>query len=228
MKHFTYLFIAIFMLFANAVLAQEGRTIILTESEYQELLRKSQSCPISTPAAIEEERVRKSKSGFSLRLGGGMNYMYGIDTKNNETFSTDHASWYGKAMLGYVANADQKGAGTVLGAFVVVGNTSKNSIQKFLDEGVTNETATPASQNLFYQAELGAILFQTLRISSGAGYQEFQDASNNEQKVNYYSTTGGLQLGSRYMKLTFDVNFLYGRDLEETVLRPMVGISFQL
>ena len=128
MKHFTHLFIVIFILFANAVLAQEGRTIILTENEYQELVRKSQSCPTSTPAAIEEERIRKSKRGFSLRLGGGMNYMYGVDTKSNETFSTDHTSWYGKAMLGYVANSDQQGLGTVLGAFVVVGNTSKNSI----------------------------------------------------------------------------------------------------
>ena len=227
MKNITCLFIAIFVLLANTVLAQESTTIILTETEYQDLLKKSQSCP-TTSASIEEERVRKSKRGLSLRLGGGVNYMYGRDAERNESFDSDYTSWYGKAMLGYVANQDQKGAGTVLGAFAVVGNTSKNSIQKFLDEGAVNETAAGDSQNLFYQVELGAILFQSLRISSGAGYQEFQDASNTEQKVNYYSTTGGLQMGSRYMKLTLDVNFMYGRDVEGTVLRPMVGISFQL
>lgn len=212
---------------------QRPNTVILNEEEYNELLKKANTeCPTCPePEIIYQEKEKKtiaSKKGFSLRVGGGVNYMYGADNGTNEGFDSDFISWYAEGMFGYVVNYDQKGLGTVMGAFINVGNTNENSIQKFLDDGVTGETATNNSENLYYQVELGAVLFETVRISSGTGYQVFKDGSNNDKEIYYYSTTGGLHLGKRYIKLTLDLNFLYGRDLQQTVLRPMVGVTFQL
>lgn len=213
---------------------QPPNTVILDEKEYNELLEKvnNPNCPICPETEIiYEERPKRdiaSKKGLSLRLGGGINYMYGADNGTNEEFDSDYISWYAEGMLGYVVNNDQEGLGTVMGAFVNVGNTNENSIQKFLDDGATGETATKNAENMYYQVELGAILFETIRISSGSGYQVFRDGANNEQEVYYYSTTGGIHLGKRYVKLTLDLNFLYGRDLDQTILRPMDGVTFQL
>lgn len=241
-----YLPLILLVFVSNVLLAQEQpnaplpeerpNTVILNEDEYNELLNRANNpeCPTCPPPEIIYEEVERpkrnvaSKKGLSLRLGGGVNYMYGADNSTNEEFTSDHISWYAEGMLGYVVNYDQKGLGTVMGAFVNVGNTNDNSIQKFLDDGLAGGTANNSSDNMYYQVELGAVLFETIRISSGSGYQTFRDAANNEQEVYYYSTTGGVHLGKRFVKLTLDLNFLYGRDLEQTVLRPMVGVTFQL
>ncbi|MEM6300074.1 MAG: hypothetical protein AAF740_15415, partial [Bacteroidota bacterium] len=179
-------------------------------------------------AAAEEEERRKAKRGLTLRIGGGLNYMYGVDAARNENFESDFVDWYALGMLGYTANENQTGKGTFIGAFVTVGNTTERGITKFLEDSNTGRTAdAEIADNRFYQAELGIVFFETLRLSTGTGYQSYT-LDNDEKRLFYYSTTGGLQFGGRFIKLTADINFLYGRQLEATILRPTVGLLLQL
>lgn len=211
---------------------QQPNTVILSEKDYEELVNRANNpncptCPKVSEVRVKDTTTRLSKKGISLRVGGGINYMYGADTDNNDSFDSDFVSWYGEGMIGYVVNYNQKGLGTVLGAFISIGNSNKAGIQKFLDDSEISETADE-DENMYYQAELGAVLFETIRISTGTGYQNFKNTSGDNKEVYYYSTTTGLEFGSRYMKFSANISFLYGRDIQGTILRPTLGIIFQL
>jgi hypothetical protein len=218
-----YLIITLLFLIPLVGIAQN--TIVLTEEEYNSLVRKAENPTCPKPP----KEPTLAKNGFSLRLGGGANYMYGSDIDANSDFNGDYISWYGEGMLGYVFNSDQKGMGNTLGAFVSVGNTNENSIQKYLNNSEIEQTALGESQNLYYKLEFGGVLFQTVRISTGAGYQEYMIANDRDTKTAYYySSTAGLQVGGRFLKVALDVNFMYGRDLGQTIIRPSAGLVLQL
>lgn len=207
-------------------------TIILSEEEYLILKEKAEN-PICPAKASQTQNIirkdKKGKSGVVLRLGGGVNYLYGADLPENETIEMDRVTWYLEGMLGYTLNYDRRGLGTAIGAFFNTGNFNQLTLQKLIDDGQTGLSIENAERdNRYGQVELGMIFFETIRLSTGAGLQEYVDTAGDSQRFNYYSTTAGLHFGARYFKIVVDVNFMYGRKINDTVMRPMVGIMFQL
>jgi len=221
MKLSVYLcFVFLAVIQTNILVAQNSsNSIVLTEEEYDKLLQRKAEASCSS----EKEIVNKPNTGrITLSVGGGINYMYGKDIDANADFDNDYLSWYGEGVLGYKVNTNQ------IGLFLSIGNTNKQGIQKFLEEGSIGNNSQGLSQNLYYKLEAGAVLLNTFRISTGSGYQEFRDASDTDKSVYYYSTTTGLHIGQRNFKVALDLNFMYGRELEKTILRPSIGVMFQL
>ncbi|MGF1532183.1 MAG: hypothetical protein ACFCUI_00640 [Bernardetiaceae bacterium] len=230
MKFYTPSLLLFLLLLSASVVGQTpfapfpnaNRSVVLTEAEYTNLLMRAESPDCRA-------RMGNAKRGLMLRLGGGLGYFYGADNAANQSFSSSYGDWFAEGMIGYVFNYDGTGLGTGMGVFVRGGNQNTSSIQKFLEDGKTGKTADQnEAENRYYQAELGVLLFETIRLSTGAGYQEFVDNANANQQVNYYSSTAGLHVGSRFFKVVFDVNFMYGRGLSQTLIRPSLGLMLQL
>ncbi len=91
-----------------------------------------------------------------------------------------------------------------------------------------NEGMVYEEQNLYYNVEGGVIIAEVLRISSGMGFQEYASLTSDMNRAAYYSTTAGLHLGSRNFKLLIEANFMYGRNLLETIIRPHIGLGIRL
>ncbi len=209
---------------------EQPKTIMLTEEEYLELKSKAEnpSCPAQQATLVRRGDIR-GKKGAVIRLGGGISYLYGADKDANSTISSSFTNWYVEGMLGYTINSDQQGLGTLVGGFVNAGNFTQESLEKVINDGEAGLTIdTQDRDHRYYQGEVGFIFFETIRLSTGAGIQEYVDNTGENQQFNYYSTTAGLHFGARYFKVVVDVNFMYGRQLKERIYRPMVGIMFQL
>lgn len=202
--------------------ANQPGKMVINKSEYFDLVEQAKK-------ADKKSYIKVGKTGLSLRLSGGLNYMYGSDNSDNKTFGANRLSWYGEGMLGYVIDSENRNFATVVGAFVQIGNTGENNIERMLaDAQVTELPATETGQNLYYNLEFGTILFETIRLSSGTGFQRFDNLAGNKSSAFYYSTTTGLQLDLPYVKLSVDLNFMYGRDFKQTVLRPLAGVILKL
>lgn len=210
---------------------ESPKTIMLTEEEYLILKQKAEnpSCPKVEQRIITRGDVR-GKKGIVLRLGGGISYLYGADGNDaNNTISSSYGNWYLEGMMGYTLNSDRQGLGTQFGVFANAGNLTQESVDRLLGDGQTGFTTDGQDrENRYYQGEAGFILFETIRLSTGFGMQEFVNNAGEDQQLNYYSTTAGIHFGARYFKVVVDVNMIYGRDVEERVYRPMIGIMFQL
>jgi hypothetical protein len=224
--------IALFAMVWGQVSAQ--KTFLLTEQE-MEKLRNEKDCncpPVKEQVVIREVPVVANQGGrLSLLLSGGGNYLYGADIADKSTFEADYLSWQAELMLGVTYGGGKIGKGSTFGAFLRGGNTTRQGVERFLQEtDIVGGVFERAEQNIFANLEAGAILFELIRVSTGLGFQEYKNLDESLQRINYYSTTAGLHLGSKNVKLIIELNFMYGRDLgnSNTMIRPMAGLGIKL
>jgi hypothetical protein len=172
----------------------------------------------------ESESVGKAV----LMIGGGANYLYGTESSANEEYDNTLISWQGNVMIGYQYVA-QRGRGSTIGVFGIGGNTPERSMLRILDQAGIVATTLKANEdnNYYYQVEGGVILFNIIRASTGMGFQNYKDNADENQTIMYYSTTVGLHLPLGPVRITLDVNQMYGRDFNKTLYRPVAGLMFQ-
>jgi hypothetical protein len=163
-----------------------------------------------------------------LMIGGGANYLYGTESSVNEDYDNTLISWQGNLTLGYQYHA-QKGRGSTIGIFGMAGNTPERSMLKILDQAgiVASTLKAKEDNNYYYQVEGGVILFNIIRASTGVGFQNYKDNADKDQTIAYYSTTLGLHIPLGAVRLTLDINQMYGRDFNKTLYRPVGGLMIQ-
>ena len=192
-------------------------------------MKKKAENPVCPKAPVTDVTEMSGGNRIVFRLGGGLQYVYGADTRDNQRLNPDRISWYGEGMLGYALNSDRQGLRTLLAAFVNIGNSNQLMLEKIIDDGGTG--ITPENRELdnrYGQVEIGVLFFETIRLSAGAGMQEYRDPSGSLQDFQYYSSTAGLSFGTPYFKVVADLNLMYGREMDTPVVRPMIGLAFQL
>ena len=211
--------------------AQENELFEEYDSEVAELREKvrQQENTLNKRQDCSSPKERKSETGVTLNIGGGVNYMYGADSFTNEKFDNDFLSWKGNILLGYTYNANEKGKGSTIGLFGTIGNTAEKSLTKIFSDGGISETLNVGEDNnRFYNVEAGVIFFEIFRASTGMGRQDYTNNIQERKNFMYYSTTLGIHIPLRGLKISLDLNQMYGRDLGKTILRPMAGLYFQL
>ncbi|NJO00722.1 MAG: hypothetical protein HC880_02660 [Bacteroidia bacterium] len=186
-------------------------------------------CPNIYAQNDKKDDRNYGKHGFTIGIGGGASYFYGADNEANQDFDEDFLSWQGNARLGYTINEDRRGLGTFIGVFGTIGNTTEAGMDKLFDEGqVDGILLDEEDQNLYYSLEGGAVFLDIIRLSAGVGFQDFTDDLDDDQQINYYSATLGLQIPLGVLQIQADVNRMFGMDLGKAVYRPSVGIMFRL
>ena len=222
------LIIMILFIIALEGYAQNSGRIYTEEEVRQAIKRATENCDCpdeQEPMFIAADPG--SAGSVTIMLMGGLNYLYGSDGTDDLSLNSDYLSWQGEAMIGYAYKNSSGGEGASFGLFIRGGALSGLALEKLMIHGEINESFLPEDENIFYQIEGGIIIAGFLRISSGLGFQEYQSASDNLNRIAYYSTTPGILIGSNTFKLSIDVNLMYGRDLQQTVYKPGIGLAIK-
>lgn len=218
------LLIALFLLSPCLAFTQSSGRIYTDEDIEKIIQQEKENCPETKERILVQDQGSSGK--ISLMIAGGINYMHGA-INDDPGLDSDLANWQGEVMLGY-SYVTSKGGGSTLGVFGRVGNTSSDGLDKLNSDALINESLVADEQNLYYNIEGGVIIAEVLRISTGMGFQEYQSQTSDMNRAAYYSTTAGLHIGSKNFKLMIDANFMYGRDLQETIIRPNIGLGIRL
>ncbi len=164
--------------------------------------------------------------GFTLHLGPSLNYYQGESTGSFDSFETDRISWQINAMLGYGFNKHNANRSNILGVFGTGGYTTQGILNQLLtDQAIVIADLTPSKYYNFYSVEAGMIVAEILRLSTGVGVQHYDTSSGSEQ-LYYMSSTVGFNFAiTSSVNWVFDVNFMHGRDFNNTVIRASTGLS---
>lgn len=225
---FLLLIFAIFVFSLTVFGQNSGR--IYTEEEVRQAIQEAKEncdCPDQTPPTRAAITSGSADPGyFTIMLFGGLNYMYG--TENSDlSFNRDFIGWAGEIMLGYSYRNSSGGDGSSFGLFVQAGELNIPSLERLITEGGINKAFSNEDNNIFYNIEGGIIIAGFLRISTGLGFQEYETESSNLNRINYYSTTPGILVGSKNVKLSINLNFMYGRNLNQTIYKPSAGLAIK-
>ncbi len=176
----------------------------------------------------------KDEGTLRVQLGGSVNYYLGPGSESFDNFSNDYLNWQLDGLVGLKLVEGRDNRRTYLGVYGGAGFLNRATINAMLqDQNLTlvNETEQ-RRYNLNYQWEVGILVAEMLRISTGSGTQYFQsqmitDGTGNPTErdhLNYYSSTAGVQLKLGVIAWTINCNFLYGKDLDKTIIRPSTGL----
>lgn len=170
--------------------------------------------------SAKPEANKNSTQGITLLLGPSVYYFQGSTTDKFEEFSSNKVSYQLNGFLGYTS---RKGNNS-LGVFGVLGYTTETIFNEMLI--VQNLQTSDLDINkffTFYQLEVGCIITNTLRFSTGVGKQDFATTSGDDN-FRYYSTTIGLLISLGPVYWNIDTNFNYGDDWPNTAMRLSTGV----
>jgi hypothetical protein len=182
--------------------------------------------------------AQDKKGILAIGLGGSVNYYYGPTDRNFNSFEMDRVSGQADGMLALRLRRNNGGNGTLLGVFGTFGLMNRTTLnQMLLDQGYVSTLVNNQSRtNSFYRLEGGVVLGEILRLSTGVGEQMFDEQTLtsggnvmlNATSLKYYSSTAGFMFNISNVSLLFNVNFAYGKDYDQTVVTPSVGLLFGL
>jgi hypothetical protein len=203
--------------------------VTYTEKELKEFFKDNPEycdCEEESKKVKTIELVDNGKVSFML--SGGLNYLYGTEDTNNESFNRDYASWFGEAMLGYRYFGKNGKGGTTIALFGSFGNTSNSATERLLLAKTDNQIIEDNRDNFYYNIEGGVVLLQALRLSTGFGTQRYYLSDGTEERTSYLSSTFALHIGPENFKVIPSLNILYGSNFNETIYRPQLqlGLSF--
>jgi hypothetical protein len=164
------------------------------------------------PLAPNKAKLSTATRGFTLRFG---------------SFETDRLSWQINGMLGYGFNKNNANRSNILGVFGSSGYTTKGILnQMLIDQAIVVTDLTSSKYYGFYQLEAGVLIGEILRLSTGLGVQHYATTSKADEQLYYMSSTAGLSFAvDSSVNWVFDVNFMHGRDFNNTVIRFSTGLN---
>jgi hypothetical protein len=175
-------------------------------------------------------------SALAVELGASVNYYYGQPSRNFDKFENDRVNWQLNGMLGITLARDRQQRRTMIAAFGAFGFNNDVTLTNVLADQKYSTTASgQSSGNNFYQLEGGLIIADVIRISTGAGQQNFTSqnlvSSNgvllNATSLKYNSTTVGFQFNLGPVVWTINCNFNYGQDYNKTIINPNTGLMLK-
>lgn len=181
---------------------------------------------VAQPKPPEKVKLSTATRGLTFHLGPSLNYYQGESTNSFDSFETDRISWQINGMLGYGFNKHNASRSNILGIFGTGGYTTQGILNQMLtDQAITVTDLTPSKYYNFYAVEGGMLIAEIFRLSTGVGVQHYSTSTGDEQ-LYYMSSTAGFTfaLGSS-VNWVFDVNFMHGRDFNNTVIRASTGLS---
>jgi hypothetical protein len=217
--------IVVFIFIVTESLYSQSAFNVYTEDE----VRQTNRVNAVNGSYQEKQLVLKSRSvgSYTLMLGGGLNYLHGSDDKEF-SFDPDLLGWDGEFMIGYTYYNYSGNDGASIGIFFRGGVLPYVSLEKLITEGGLVESLSSKDNNIFYNIEGGVLLGSFFRISTGLGFQEYESGSGDLRRIVYYSTTPGIMIGSGTIKLLVYLNLMYGRDLQQTIYKPGIGLILKL
>lgn len=179
------------------------------------------------PLAPNKAKLSTATRGFTLHLGASANYYQGESSRSFGSFETDRLSWQINGMLGYGFNKNNANRSNILGVFGSSGYTTKGILnQMLIDQAIVVTDLTSSKYYGFYQLEAGVLIGEILRLSTGLGVQHYATTSKADEQLYYMSSTAGLSFAvDSSVNWVFDVNFMHGRDFNNTVIRFSTGLN---
>lgn len=179
-----------------------------------------------SPAVQEHNNGSRHSGAFTILISGNLNYLYGRED-NDYSFDADYIDWHAEAMFGYGYRNPAGNEEASFGIFIRGGAIQEPSLERIIADGNVEAVSSPEQENIFYQVEGGVVIAGLVRVSTGLGFQEYVNEMEALKRIHYYSTTTGLLIGSKNVKLSIDLNLMYGRDLSKTVYRPGLGLALK-
>ncbi len=181
----------------------------------------------SEPVASNKAKPSTATRGFTLHLGPSVNYYQGESTRSFDSFDTDRLGWQVNGLLGYGFNKNNANRSNILGVFGSGGYTTQSVLNQMLtDQAIVVADLKTSKYYNFYSLEAGMLIGEILRLSTGVGIQQYATTSTGDEQLYYMSSTAGFSfaIGSS-VNWVFDVNFMHGRDFNNTVIRASTGLS---
>jgi hypothetical protein len=164
----------------------------------------------------------ENKPGFMVMIGPAVHYYQGSPQSNFESFSSKRVCYQANGFLGY--STAKKQGGNAFGIFGTAGYTNETIFNNMLTiQNLTTDEIVINKYFVFYQAEVGVVIANLVRFSTGLGKQEFTTVSG-EGEFNYLSSTAGLLINLGPVMWNIDANFNYGRDLPNTSVKIGTGL----
>jgi hypothetical protein len=179
------------------------------------------------PVVYNKAKLSSATRGFTLHLGVSANYYQGESSRSFDSFETDRLGWQINGMLGYGFNKNNTNRSNILGVFGSAGYATEGTLNKMLiDQDIVVTDLTTSKYYNFYQLEAGVLVAEILRLSTGLGVQHYATESNADERLYYMSSTAGFSFAfDSSIKWVFDVNFMHGRDFNNTVIRASTGLN---
>lgn len=185
----------------------------------------------------KEDKASRDEETLRVQLGGAVNYYLGPGNQSFNNFSENNLNWQLDGLVGLKLAEGRDRRKTYIGAYGSAGFLNRTTVAALIqDQGLTlSNEAAQNRYNLNYQWEVGILIAEMLRVSTGSGTQYFQNQpiadgtgiSADRDHLNYYSSTAGVQLKLGVVAWTINCNILYGKDLEKTVIRPSTGLMLK-
>ncbi|MDJ1501490.1 hypothetical protein [Xanthocytophaga agilis] len=179
--------------------------------------------------------AQKEGGGIKVQLGGAVNYYLGPGNQSFDQFEENHLNWQLDGLVGIKLAESKDHKKTYLGVYGSAGSLNRTTITSMIQDQkftIVNETEQNR-YNLHYQWEVGFLIAEVLRVSTGSGTQYFGNqllansdgTSLQRDHFDYYSSTAGVQLKLGSVAWTINCNLLYGKDLDRTIVRPSTGLA---
>lgn len=205
---------------------QKQRELLLLEQDKHDLDRS------------KLELVQRRKAYFAtlparirLGLGAGAGYYFGAISQmsNAASHGLSQVHWGLQAQVAYRLDIKpHNNRASTIGLFISLGSLSRNAANLTAQQQ-NNSTSLHRSVNVFSEWEIGSMVKEWLRISTGIGSQQLHRTDSQLPATLYYaSTTIGLHARLHaYLELYWNTNIRYGLGFKQLSLRSDLGLMFR-
>jgi hypothetical protein len=181
------------------------------------------STPVVANAASGSEDA--PYSGITIFLGPSASYFQGKYSDSFESFDYDRINFQLNSFWGYVSPRSR--GRNAVGLFVTGGYTNKTTFNQMLDlQGIETDPLVINKFFTFYQVELGMVVSNVIRLSTGYGRQNYTTV-NGDSRFNYLSSTAGLLIDFGSLYWNIDANFKYERDFPNSLIHLSTGFMLK-
>lgn len=170
----------------------------------------------------ENPKIPEANPSFlSFRIGGGIAYYQGDATKNPEHWTLDEPIPTARVSLGFTLTQSY-----ALDFHLTAGSTEFSSLRHLLgDQGHPGVINRSKDFYPFWEYELGVLLLRFIRLSAGAGTQEFTSLNHaTRQQLQYYTTSAGFELQLGTIGFELSATMMFGEDYKRRVLKTTAGV----
>lgn len=158
-----------------------------------------------------------SKSRVVFFVGPSVSYFKGVESDSYNEFDRNRLNYQINAFMGYLST--RNGVKNSFGVFGATGYTNAFTLDEIISiQEVVANNLTSTNYNTFYQVEVGVIVSNFLRFSTGIGNQQYKSA-NIKENLEYLSSTAGIVVDFGSVLWCTDANINYGRDYSNTVIK---------
>ncbi|MCX7736403.1 MAG: hypothetical protein N2319_06785 [Candidatus Kapabacteria bacterium] len=204
-----------------------------TRAKIQDEIRKQNILDMETETAKKREKyyetIAKLPKHLCISLSPSVSWNYGVIESKLSKFEIN--SFNVDFGLGYWIDLPlNEDLGTLFSLFISVGTNNFSAVKNIFEEqNLDISNLNNSIFNKYLNFEFGGLINQWFRISAGFGMQEYNNKSNEINKLRYFCSTIGINIPfTKVWDLGLKSVLLFGRDFNKISATFSLSSSFYL